>query len=127
MMQQHVDNWPNPKKLTTAIALIDKTLKAAIAAMQAATAPAAPVGDGLVERLNLLIEKRKAFVAAREAMNAARPDLEATPAERALYDERYKTDHLAERALLTEALDFATWASDTDVAACIEEIGRAHV
>src|SRR3546814_11801884 len=66
MMQQHVDNWPNPKKLTTAIALIDKTLKAAIAAMQAATAHAAPVGDGLVERLNLLIAKRKAFVAARE-------------------------------------------------------------
>src|SRR3546814_6960306 len=55
-------------------------------------------------------------------MNAARPDLEATPAERALYDERYKTDHLAELALLTEALDFATWASDTDVAACIEAL-----
>lgn len=34
MMQKHVDNWPNPKKLSTAIALIDKTLMAAREAME---------------------------------------------------------------------------------------------
>jgi hypothetical protein len=28
MMDEHVDNWPEPKKLKTAIALIDKTMKA---------------------------------------------------------------------------------------------------
>ncbi len=30
MMSAHVDNWPNPKKLSTAISLIDKTLHAAL-------------------------------------------------------------------------------------------------
>lgn len=40
----------------------------------------------------------RAFVAAREKMNAAIPDpIKATPAERALYDERYKADHQAQR------------------------------
>ena len=31
MMGKHVENWPNPKRMKTAIALIDKTLAASVA------------------------------------------------------------------------------------------------
>ena len=37
MMANHVDNWPSPKKLKTAIALIDKTLRASRDEATAAT------------------------------------------------------------------------------------------
>lgn len=68
---------------------------------------------GLVERLRKLAEARRDFVMKRRDMNAARPDpMHATPAERALYDERYQADHEAERALFREASDFATWVAD---------------
>lgn len=50
----------------------------------------------------------EAFERARNAMNAARPDpMHATPAERALYDERYKADHEAERTHWTTAIQLA--------------------
>lgn len=63
----------------------------------------------LVERLRALEEARTAFVRARTAMNAARPDfLHGTKAERDLYDERYRADHAAERELFRAALDFAS-------------------
>lgn len=72
---------------------------------------------GLIERLETLQAARKAFVVAREAMNAARPDpLHGTAAERALYDERYRADHEAERALFRASLDFATYAADAEAA-----------
>lgn len=64
-------------------------------------------GSGLpiCERLRAAQETRTAFERAREAMNAAIPHpVNATPAERALYDERYRADHKAERAHLSAAL-----------------------
>lgn len=30
MMSEHVENWPNPRRISTALALIDKTLAAAL-------------------------------------------------------------------------------------------------
>lgn len=47
------------------------------------------------------------FCQKRAAMNAARPAINATAAERALYDERYKADHEAEREHWTAAIALA--------------------
>jgi hypothetical protein len=41
MMGKHVTNWPNPKRLSTAIKLIDKTLAAAMAKDEPVTCPRA--------------------------------------------------------------------------------------
>lgn len=74
----------------------------------------------IVERLEALEAARRDFVAKRSAMNAARPDpMHGTPAERALYDERYRADHEAERELFRLALDFATWAADNQASAIV--------
>jgi hypothetical protein len=74
---------------------------------------ALPAPDhGWREQIAELIAVRRDFVAKREAMNAAIPAIDATPAERALYDERYRADHEAERALFRAAQQFATWAAD---------------
>lgn len=75
-----------------------------------------------LEALDALTEleaARKDFVAKRDAMNAARPAVLATPAERALYDERYKADHEAERALHTAQCRFGTIAADCGFAETI--------
>lgn len=70
--------------------------------------------DELVERLDRLIDVRRDFVSKRTAMNASIPAIDATPAERAVYDERYKADREAERALTREALCFAIWAAEAN-------------
>jgi len=54
----------------------------------------------------------RAFVNAREALNAARPEIDATPAERGLYEERYKADHAAEREHFSTALRLAQNSED---------------
>lgn len=69
--------------------------------------------------LERLQEARADFVVKRNAMNAAVPAVDATPAERALYDERYKADHEAERALYRAALVFAQVATDNDFASLV--------
>lgn len=69
------------------------------------------MSEKLRDELTKLIEVRRNFVTKRKAMNTAIPDpMTATPAERALYDERYRADHEAERELFSAALNFATWA-----------------
>jgi hypothetical protein len=73
----------------------------------ALTRPTPDLGDvdELVERLKSAQETRETFVRAREAMNAAIPDvLNSTPAERALHTERYHADNEAERAHYRAAL-----------------------
>lgn len=72
--------------------------------------------EELIVRLRELQRLRADFVAKRTSMNAARPDINATRAERALYDERYQADHEAERELFGEALRFAEWAEKHDAA-----------
>lgn len=66
----------------------------------------------LREALVKVRDARVAFVEARERMNATIPALDASPAERALYDERYQADHKAERAMWTAAIEFAQWIGD---------------
>lgn len=83
-----------------------------------------PEGE-LVERLNRLIDARRDFVSKRNAMNAAIPEINATPAERALYDERYNADHEAERALFREASNFATWAAEVNPIASLNRTSDA--
>ncbi len=69
----------------------------------------------LAERLRELADARRKFVNARNAMNAAIPDpINGTPAERALYDERYRADHEAERELFSVAMGFASWIDGKD-------------
>lgn len=46
MMSAHVDNWPSPKKLSTAISLIDKTLAAALAVVPVCRLCGAPSPAG---------------------------------------------------------------------------------
>lgn len=62
------------------------------------------------EALRKAAEAYEAFVVARNAMNAARPAIDATPAERALYDERYRADHAAEREHWDTAISLAQCA-----------------
>lgn len=72
-----------------------------------------------LEALKLLEDAEKArkdFVAKRYAMNAAIPAIDATPAERALYDERYKADHEAGREEFRAALKFVQIAADIGLA-----------
>lgn len=79
----------------------------------------------------------EAFCRGREAMNAARPDpMFATPAERALYDERYKVDHAAEREHFRTAIKLAQvsreivnafHALQTEGSPDAEDIARAKV
>jgi len=82
------------------------------------------------ERLKGLIEAASSawsdFCTKREAMNSAIPSLDASPAERALYDERYKADHEAEREHFRTALELAhsSAAIATALAAQAEEIER---
>jgi hypothetical protein len=75
----------------------------------------------IAEVLEPLIDARRRLVAARAAMNAAIPSMTATRAERALYDERYRADHLAERALWDCAINFASWAEANDIAATLRD------
>lgn len=56
------------------------------------------------------------FCQKREAMNPARPAIDTTPAERFLYDERYKADHAAEREHWRSAIVLAQ-LSDSILAA----------
>lgn len=75
-----------------------------------------PAGDRpLVPELEGLLAKAadawEAFVTARERMNAAIPSLDATQAERAVYDERYKADHAAEREHWQTAIGLAQHAT----------------
>ena len=83
------------------------------------------------EALTKAAEAYEAFVAARAAMNAARPAIDATPAERALYDERYKADHAAEREHFSTAIQLAHVArsilSTLPAAASIEAGERAQI
>lgn len=75
-----------------------------------------PPGDDeverVLERLREVERLHRVFVIARTAMNDAVPAIEATPAERALYDERYKADHAAERAMFRAAISFANDADE---------------
>lgn len=74
----------------------------------AALSKPTPVEAGLREALEQAADAWDAFVKAREAMNAAVPDLmTGTPAERALYDERYRADHEAEREHFRTAIVLA--------------------
>lgn len=61
------------------------------------TPPSPALDAATIERVRAAADAWEAFVTARQAMNAAIPAIDATPAERALYDERYKADHEAER------------------------------
>lgn len=61
-----------------------------------------------IEALAKAADAWNAFVKARAAMNAAIPDaIHATPADRALYDERYRADHEAERVHWRTAIELA--------------------
>lgn len=65
------------------------------------------------ERLAEAAKAWEAFKSARERMNAARPDaVFATPCERALYDEYYRSDHAAEREHWRTAIRLAQVAGD---------------
>lgn len=76
--------------------------------------------EPLSAQLERLADLRRDFVAKRHAMNAARPDTaRATRAEYALYDERYRADHDAERAFQTAAIQFGQWIGDAPEAAQI--------
>ncbi len=67
-----------------------------------------PAAEGVREAVIAAADAYQAFAKARAAMNAAIPDvLTATRAERALYDERYKADHEAEREHRRTAVDLA--------------------
>jgi hypothetical protein len=84
------------------------------------------------ERVEAAADAWDRFVAAREAMNAARPDpMHATKAEYALYDERYRADHEAEREHHRTAIALAqvarTLLADPDLEALRALSERASV
>jgi hypothetical protein len=84
-----------------------------------ATRTPAPSSDieELVEAFRKAEAAREKFEHGREAMNAARPDpVHATPAERALYDERYQADNENERAYRIAALELFTAGRITEAA-----------
>jgi hypothetical protein len=72
-----------------------------------------------LEALDAAEKAYKDFAQKRAAMNAAIPALDATPAERALYDERYQADHEAERENFRTALVFAKLSAETGFAGII--------
>jgi hypothetical protein len=63
--------------------------------------------DEVTEALREAAGAWDAFCSARAAMNEAIPTITVTPAERALYDERYKADHETERAHWSTAIKLA--------------------
>lgn len=93
--------------------------RAAIAAMPATQLPANMAE--LIGKLRNAQDTREAFVRAREVMNAAIPDVvNATPAERALYTERYQADHEAERAHFRAALTLFSEGTALEAIAALE-------
>jgi hypothetical protein len=75
--------------------------------LSAASVAGMPSDDALVA-LHDAANAYADFALARERMNAAIPDImTATPAERALYDERYKEDHEAQREHHSTAIRLA--------------------
>lgn len=77
-------------------------------------------GGDVAERVKAAAVAHADFVAKRDAMNAARPDsTNATRAEYALYDERYKADHEAEREHWRTAIRLAQVADQIAAAPAI--------
>ena len=67
-----------------------------------------PIQPDLIERA---ADAWDAHCLAVERTNAAIPDLEATSAERAVYDERYRASEQAKRDMYGAAFELAKWAS----------------
>lgn len=81
---------------------------------------------GLVKvKLQFVVDSWNKHAAAVEAMNAARPDVVATPAERALYSERYKAAQEAEREMRGSVQHFAKWCAETDATARLGAVTAA--
>lgn len=93
--------------------------EAGLIAIPLFTSPQPAVPSGALEAIKALQAARKDFVRKREAMNLARPSMGATAAERALYDERYRADNEAEKALHSLSAKFATMAAEIDLAAML--------
>jgi hypothetical protein len=62
-----------------------------------------------------------------ERCNAAIPDLEATKAERAVYDERYRASEQAKRDMYGVAFELAKWASQQRAALNPKDTGQEEL
>lgn len=86
--------------------LASKRLVALVVVVRDCMDRSGQVSADLCNVLKAALAKRGDFIRAREAMNAARPDVvHATAAERALYAERYRADNEAERAYRIATLE----------------------
>lgn len=75
-----------------------------------------------VEKLRLAEQAWLAHVNATERTNAAIPAIDATRAEREVYDERYTASEECKRAMWAAALDLTKFVAETEAAAAIEAL-----